>query len=58
VERIELTYSIDDPPERLDVFITGRVPDLTRSAVRRLIEMNRVTVDNEPAKPSQKLKGG
>jgi 23S rRNA pseudouridine1911/1915/1917 synthase len=58
VERIELTYSIDDPPERLDVFITNRVPDLTRSAVRRLIEMNRVTVDKEPGKPSQKLKGG
>ncbi|PKN59574.1 MAG: RluA family pseudouridine synthase, partial [Deltaproteobacteria bacterium HGW-Deltaproteobacteria-11] len=58
MERIELTYSIDDPPERLDVFITSRVPDLTRSAVRRLIEMNRVTVDKEPGKPSQKLKGG
>jgi 23S rRNA pseudouridine1911/1915/1917 synthase len=58
VERIELTYSIDDPPERLDVFITSRVPDLTRSAVRRLIEMSRVTVDNESGKPSQKLKGG
>jgi len=53
-----LTYAIDDPPERLDVFITNRVPDLTRSAVRRLIEMNRVTVDNESGKPSQKLKGG
>jgi 23S rRNA pseudouridine1911/1915/1917 synthase len=58
VERIELTYSSDDTPERLDVFITSRVPDLTRSAVRRLIEMNRVTVDNESGKPSQKLKGG
>ena len=53
-----MTYAIDDPPERLDVFITSRVPDLTRSAVRRLIEMNRVTVDNESGKPSQKLKGG
>lgn len=58
MERIELTYSIDDPPERLDVFITSRVPDLTRSAVRRLIELNRVLVDEEPAKPSLKLKGG
>jgi 23S rRNA pseudouridine1911/1915/1917 synthase len=58
VQRIELTYSIDAAPERLDVFITDRVPDLTRSAVRRLIEMNRVTVDREPGKPSLKLKGG
>jgi 23S rRNA pseudouridine1911/1915/1917 synthase len=58
VQRIELTYTSEDAPERLDVFITDRVPDLTRSAVRRLIEMNRVTVDKEPGKPSLKLKGG
>lgn len=53
-----MTFSTDDLPERLDVFIAARVPDLTRSAVRRLIETDRVTVDAEPAKPSLKLKGG
>ncbi len=58
MELIELTYPADVPPERLDVFIAGRVPELTRSAVHRLIEANRVTVDEEASKPSLKLKGG
>ena len=58
MEKIELTYPADDPPERLDVFIAGQVPDLTRSAVHRLIEANRVTVDELSPKPSLKLKGG
>lgn len=58
VERIELNCTLEDPPERLDAFIAARVPDLTRSAVHRLIESKRVTVDGETAKPSLKLKGG
>lgn len=58
VKRIELTYHAAASPERLDQFIAARVPDLTRSAVQRLIEAGFVSVDGGLAKPSLKLKGG
>lgn len=58
MKRIELVYPFDWPAERLDVFIVRQEPDLTRSAVQRLVEAGRVTVDGAPAKPSLKLKGG
>jgi len=44
--------------ERLDAFIAVRISDLSRSAVRRLIEQGRVTVGGAPAKASYKVKPG
>jgi len=58
VKKIELTYHAGEPAERLDQFVSGQVPDLTRSAVQRLIEEGRVTVNGATPKPSLKLKGG
>jgi 23S rRNA pseudouridine1911/1915/1917 synthase len=58
VKSIELTYPSDNLPERLDLFISREVPDLTRSTVQRLIDSGLVTVNGAPARPSQKLKGG
>jgi len=58
MKRIQLIFPVDEPPERLDLFISRRVEELTRSAVARLIEANMVTVDGASAKPSLKLKGG
>lgn len=58
MKRIELTYHAAESPERLDQFITDQVPDLTRSAVQRLIESGFVTVNGGMPKPSLKLKGG
>ncbi|MEA5114136.1 MAG: RluA family pseudouridine synthase [Geobacteraceae bacterium] len=58
MNRIELTFNADEPAERLDQFITGKVPDLTRTAVQRLIENGLITVNGRPSKPSLKLKGG
>lgn len=58
MNRIELTYHSEESPERLDQFITARIPALTRSAVQRLIEEGRVTVNGATPKPSFKLKGG
>lgn len=55
---IELIYPTDEPPERLDVFIARQEPELTRSAVQRLVEAGRITVNGAPARPSLKLKGG
>lgn len=58
MKRIELTYPAGEAPTRLDVFISSREPDLTRSAVQRLMEAGRVTVDGAVGKPSMKLRGG
>jgi 23S rRNA pseudouridine1911/1915/1917 synthase len=46
--------------QRLDVFLTARVPSLTRSRIRQLIEQGKVGVeqDSAPVKPSYKLRGG
>ena len=45
--------------ERLDVFVARRIPELTRSRVRRLINEGLVTVDDrEVAKAALKLEAG
>lgn len=54
----ELIYSDAGEHERLDVFVSRAMGELTRSAVRRLIETGFVTVDGKSGKPSLKLKGG
>lgn len=58
MKRIEFVYPVGEPPERLDLFIARQEPELTRSAVQRLVEAGRVTVDGAPVRPSLKLKGG
>jgi 23S rRNA pseudouridine1911/1915/1917 synthase len=54
----ELIVPHDVAPERLDIFISREIGDITRSAARRLIEEGMVLVDGLPQKPSLKLKGG
>jgi 23S rRNA pseudouridine1911/1915/1917 synthase len=54
----ELIYPSDGEQERLDVFVSRAMGELTRSAVRRLIDTGFVTVNGKPGKPSLKLKGG
>lgn len=44
--------------ERLDRFIAGCLPELTRSQVKKLIDDGRVLLDGRPAKAGEKLKGG
>ena len=58
MKHIELTYPFDNSPERLDQFISREVPDLTRSAVQRLIDSGMITVNGATARASLKLKGG
>ncbi|MHB8516684.1 MAG: RluA family pseudouridine synthase, partial [Dehalococcoidia bacterium] len=48
----------DAPGERLDVFVARRVPELTRSRVRRLVDSGHVRVDGHAAKPSLRLEAG
>ena len=50
---------VDRSAERLDVFVARRIPELTRSRVRRLINEGLVTVDDrEVAKAALKLEAG
>ncbi len=58
MKRIALSYPSDQSPERLDLFISHQVPELTRSAVQRLIDAGLITVNGAPPRSSLKLKGG
>ena len=56
MKTLELTA--DRPGERLDVFLSRAVADLSRSQARRLIDDGLVTVDGAPERPSYRLPGG
>lgn len=53
---------LDVPPEsaseRIDRFVTERMPDTSRSYVQRLIESGDVLVNGEPTRPSYKIGAG
>lgn len=53
-----LTVPFGGEPERLDQFVVRTLDGLTRSAVQRLIDDGRITVDGAVEKASLKLKGG
>ena len=44
--------------ERVDVFLARMLPELTRSAVARLLEQNAVTCNGAPVKKNAKTLGG
>ncbi len=44
--------------ERLDVFITNQLENVTRSRVQKLIEAGCITVNTQPEKPSYKVLPG
>lgn len=44
--------------QRLDHYIAGHVPDVSRSRLQELIQAGSVLLDDRPAKPSSRLKGG
>lgn len=43
---------------RLDLFLTGEVPELTRTHIQKLIDEGRVTINGAVAKANSKLKPG
>jgi 23S rRNA pseudouridine1911/1915/1917 synthase len=55
-ERIE--FELHEGKTRLDKVLADQVPDLSRSAAKRLIEAGRVTVNGDPAKASYKVSPG
>lgn len=48
----------DQPGERLDVFVARRMPTLTRSRVKKLIDAGHVLVDGAPGRPGARLEPG
>lgn len=54
--QIELV--VDEGPSRLDRFLAERAGGLSRSAIQRLIDDGRVTVNAEPAKASYQVRPG
>ena len=57
-ETIELTAGIENSGKRIDVFISGNINELTRSAVQGIIEKNKVLVNAKPVNKNYKLKSG
>ena len=55
---ILLTPTCGDEGKRLDVYIAGAEPDLSRSQVKRLMEDNRVGVAGRPVGSSTKVHAG
>ena len=53
-----LSLTTDADGQRLDRFLADRCPDLSRSRIKQLISGGHVTLDEEPPKPSSKLRAG
>ncbi len=48
----------DTPSERIDIFVTRQVPELTRSRVQSLIKSGDILLNNKPTKPKQTVSNG
>ncbi len=44
--------------QRLDLFLSTKIPDISRSHLKRMIKENRVVVNGAPAKPSHEVRAG
>ena len=53
-EYMELTVEAGEAGSRLDRFISGRLPEYTRSRIQKLTEDGFVLADGKPAKASHK----
>ncbi len=52
------SLSVDTGGQRLDVFLAGAVPEVSRSHWKTLIQEGLVTVNGTPCKPNHKLRAG
>ena len=52
---LEIQVEQADDGQRVDVFLTTRIPDLTRSRVQAAIRKQLVSIDGESAKPSTRI---
>lgn len=58
VEPLMLQASAEDTGVRLDAWVTGQCPQLTRSAVQNLIAEGHLLLNDKPAKKNDRLKSG
>ncbi len=58
VIRLTLDVSATDDGERLDRFISQRVPDVSRSYAQELIKVGNVRVDDAVARPARRVHSG
>ena len=56
--RYDFRVSGEQSGQRLDLFLSGMIPDLSRSHFKRLINENRVLVNGTAAKPSHETRAG
>jgi 23S rRNA pseudouridine1911/1915/1917 synthase len=56
--REQFLVDADDAFTRLDHFLVGRLPDVSRARVQALIDDGKILVDGKVSKPSYKLRGG
>ncbi|WP_447971395.1 RluA family pseudouridine synthase [Nitrospira sp. M1] len=54
----EFLITTREKRKRLDTFLVHREPEISRSRLQRLIELGRIRVNAQIAKPSQKIKPG
>ena len=54
----QVEHQVETGGERLDVFLAGRHPDLSRSRIRKLIDDGNVMVDGHAGKASTRLAAG
>lgn len=54
---IDIEVAPDDAGSRLDNFLVGQLPDISRVRVQQLLEQEKILVNGKPAKPSLKLRG-
>jgi 23S rRNA pseudouridine1911/1915/1917 synthase len=55
---LQLLFPDDHSPERLDLFICERLPDISRSQLKKLIDSGHITLNGDKTKSSVKLRGG
>ena len=53
-----VVFTAEEKGQRLDVFVVGKCPDLSRSHVQKLIEQGHVLVEGVQRKANFKLRGG
>ncbi len=57
-DRVRLHIRRKLPGRRLDKYLQGRFPHLSRTTVQRLIKQGAITVNAQPTKPSYEICGG
>lgn len=58
MEKINLTVLPEDESKRLDVLLSQRLPELTRSAAQRLLSQEHISMQGVPLKKNHKLRAG